>query len=314
MLARTTALAGGMVVGGAIAHSPRSLLNAFPGQTAQVDPLAQRRAALAATPISTVKLADGLVMLSGPGGNVAVLSGPDGLVVVDTFVQPAWPALRKALERFGGSVKTVINTHWHFDHADNNASFRQHNAVVIAHANTAKRMSERHDILGMRIEPSPETARPTQTFGASHVMQANGESLELAHLPGAHTDTDIYIRFPRADVLHLGDTYFNGGYPFIDVITGGTIGGMIQATNRAIKLAGRETRIIPGHGAVADVGGLTRYRDMLVTVRDRVQKLKASGRTVEDVLAEKPTADLDEGAGKAFLTPDMFVRIVYDTI
>lgn len=117
-------------------------------------------------------------------------------------MQPAWPALEKTLGGFGGSIKAVINTHWHFDHADNNGSFRTRGALVIAHANTAKRMSERHDILGIRIDPSPDAARPTQTFANSYAVEANGESVELGHLPSAHTDTDVYVRFPRENVLH----------------------------------------------------------------------------------------------------------------
>ena len=284
------------------------------GQTAPPDLLAQRRAQSGAIPIATQKLADNLLMLSGPGGNVAVLSGPDGLVVVDTFVQPAWPALKKTLDGLGAPIKAAIDTHWHFDHSDNNANLRQAGAVVIAHANTAKRLSERLEVLGMKFEPAPEAARPSQTFTDSHRLVANGESVELGYFPPAHTDTDIYIRFPRANVLHVGDTYFNGGYPFLDVVTGGNIGGMIDAANRALKLADRSTKIIPGHGPLGSMETLTSYRDMLVTVRDRVQKLKASGRKVEEVVAEKPTADLDGAWGKGFMPPDMFVTLVYSTL
>ena len=308
MLARTTAVTGGVLLA-----RPWHVMEGWWAQ-APPDALAQRRAASAKVPISTTRLADNLVMLSGPGGNVAVLSGPDGLVAVDTFVQPAWPAFKQTLDSLGGPIKAAIDTHWHFDHTDNNARLRQAGAMIVAHANTAKRLSERHEILGMRIEPSPDAARPTETFTEVHRLDANGESLELGHLPAAHTDTDIYIRFPRANVLHLGDTYFNGGYPFIDTVTRGTIGGMIDASNRSLKLADRSTKIIPGHGPLSDLEGLTRYRDMLVTVRDRVQKLKRSGRSVERVLAEKPTADLDAAVGKAFLTPEMFVTLVYDTL
>jgi cyclase len=316
MLGRTTALTGGLLITGVAGRLPWEGLHAWwdSGQAAQADALAQRRAQLGAIAISSVKLGDNLVMLSGPGGNVAVLSGPDGLVAVDTFVQPAWPAFKKTLDGIGGSIKAAIDTHWHYDHADNNANLRQAGALVIAHANTSKRLSQRHELLGMVFEPSPQAAHPTQTFTDSDRLQANGESIELGYIPPAHTDTDIYIRFPKANVLHLGDTYFNGGYPFIDATTGGGIGGMIVAADRSLKLADRSTKIIPGHGALSDREALGRYRDMLVTVRDRVQKLKTSGRKLEEVLAAKPTADLDATWGKGFVPGDMFVTIVYNTL
>jgi cyclase len=306
MLARTAAAAGGLLIAG-------DPLTAW-WQAAEPDLLAQRRAQMGAVPIATQKLTDNLLMLSGPGGNVAVLSGPDGLVVVDTFVQPAWPALKQTLDGLGAPIKTAIDTHWHFDHSDNNQSLRQAGAVVIAHANTTKRLSEKLEVLGMKFDPAPEAAKPTQTFTESHKLAANGESVELGYIPPAHTDTDIYIRFPRANVLHLGDTYFNGGYPFFDTVTRGNIAGMIEAANRGLKLADRSTKIIPGHGPLGNTETLTASRDMLVTVRDRVQKLKASGRTVEEVVKEKPTADLDGVWGKGFMTPDMFVTLVYNTL
>jgi glyoxylase-like metal-dependent hydrolase (beta-lactamase superfamily II) len=152
------------------------------------------------------------------------------------------------------------------------------------------------------------------TFRDSHRLDANGESLELVYFPPAHTDTDIYVRFARANVLHLGDTYFNGGYPFFDIVTGGRIGGMIDAADRALKVADRSTRIIPGHGPLADRDALSRYREMLITVRDRVQKLKTSGRRLEEALAAKPTAEFDPTWGKGFVTPEMFVTLVYNSL
>jgi glyoxylase-like metal-dependent hydrolase (beta-lactamase superfamily II) len=142
-------------------------------------------------------------------------------------------------------------------------------------------------------------------------MDANGEQVMLGYIPPAHTDTDIYIRFAKANVLHLGDLYFNGTYPFIDMSTGGSINGMIAGAGLALKLTDGATKIVPGHGPVGDRTALTGYRDMLVNVRDRVQKLKKSGRTADEVVAAKPTADLDATWGKGFMQPDMFVRIVY---
>ncbi len=286
-----------------------------PPSPPSADPIAQMRANLGAARIETVKLSDNLVMLSGPGGNVAVLHGPDGKVVVDTFVQTVWDKLKQTVDELGSApITSVIDTHWHFDHTDNNQNFRQGGAEIIAHDNTKKRMSETHDVLGMHFTPSPADALPTQTFASAHTLTANGEALDLVYVPPAHTDTDIYIHFSKANVLHMGDVFFNGIYPFIDQGTGGSINGMIGGVERALKQVDANARIIPGHGPLADRAALGRFRDMMVTVRDRVQKLKTSGRTLEDAIAAKPTKDLDAVWGKGFMPPDNFVTIVYSTL
>ena len=279
------------------------------------DALTQSRLAMAAAPIETTPLGSGLQMLSGPGGNVIVSTGADGKLVVDTFVQPAWPKLISALDAAGKDpLKIVINTHWHFDHADNNANFRQAGAVLVAHVNTAKRLSETHDLLGMHFEPAPPAARPTETFRDRHTLKVNGETVELSYIPPSHTDTDIAIRFTKANVLHLGDTYFAGMYPFFDTSTGGNINGMIAAADMGLKLADGATKIVAGHGPLSDRANLTKYRDMLTTVRDRVRKLKTSGRSLQDTVAAKPSADLDATWGKGFMQPNDFVTLVYNTV
>jgi cyclase len=321
LLSRRDLLRGGAIVAGG------ALLPTFPewlvteGWAAQpaaaTDQLAAARAGMAAAPIQTTRLTDALSMLSGPGGNVVVLNGPDGKVVVDTFVQGAWEKLKHALDAIGPMpLKAAIDTHWHFDHADNNAAFRAGGAAVIAHENTAKRMAERHEVtaINMVIPASPPEALPTVTFKDRHQLDVNGEQITLGYVPPAHTDTDIYIRFAKGNVLHLGDLFFNGMYPFIDASTGGSIGGMIAAADACLKLTDAGTKIVPGHGPLADVAALTTYRDVMVTVRDRVQKLKSAGRTAEETVAAKPTADLDATWGKGFLPPDAFVAIVFATL
>src|SRR6185295_12459830 len=189
----------------------------------------QMRAQLGGVPIVTDKLAPGLVMMSGPSGNVVVLQGPLGKIVVDGFVKPAWPKLKAALDALDGSpIKTMIDTHWHFDHADNNANVRAAGAGIIAHENTRKRLMEPHDLFGMHFEPVPSDALPTQTFPVKVTLNANGEQIDVRHLPPAHTDTDVFVFFPKANVLHMGDVFFNGMYPFIDASTGGNIDGMVD--------------------------------------------------------------------------------------
>jgi len=282
---------------------------------AQGDQLAQMRAGMGATPITSQSLGANITMLAGPGGNVVVQRGTDGKVVIDTFVQPAWNALKAELDKMGNErIATVIDTHWHFDHADNNESFRKAGAAIVAHDNTKKRLTESHELLGAKFPPAPAAALPTQTFAATHKLDANGEQIVLTYIPPAHTDTDISIKFQKANVLHLGDTYFNGMYPFIDVSTGGNINGMITGATASMKLADASTKIVPGHGPLGDLAALTRYRDVLVTVRDRVAKLKKSGQTLQQVVAAAPTKDLDETWGKGFMSPADFLAIVYNTV
>jgi cyclase len=280
-----------------------------------VDQLTAMRNGMGATPITSQVLTERLTMLAGPGGNVVVLHGPDGKVVVDTFVQPAWTNLKAALDKMGPArITSLIDTHWHFDHADNNAAFRKAGATIIAHENTKKRLSESHDLLGAKFPPAPAEALPTQTFKDTHKLDANGEQVVLGYIPPAHTDTDIYIKYQKANVLHLGDVYFNGMYPFIDVSTGGSINGMIAGATMAMKLADGSTKIVPGHGPLGDLKSLTAYRDVLVTVRDRVAKLKKSGQTVQQVIAAAPTKDLDATWGKGFMQPADFLGIVYNSL
>ena len=273
------------------------------------------RAQLAATPIETVKLSDNLTMLAGPGGNVIVMHGADGKFVVDSFVQAVWGKLKHTLDGISNApIAMLIDTHWHFDHADNNANFRKAGAVVLAHENTKTRLTQSHDLLGMHFDPVPADALPTQTFKDVRSIDANGERFTVGYLPPAHTDTDIYVRFAKSNILHLGDVFFNGTYPFVDTSTGGNIDGMIGGATAGLKLSDATTKIVPGHGALADRAALLKYRDMLVVVRDRVQKLKANGQSLETVVAAAPTADLDPVWGKGFWPPKEFVAMVYRTV
>ena len=302
---------------------PASLLRASVPLYAQqpsappADPVAAFRAQMAANPIQPQKLADNLTLLSGPGGNVVVLNGADGKFVVDTFVSPAWPKLKESLDGLGNApLKFVVNTHWHFDHTDNNAPLHAAGATVLAHENTKKRMSETNDlpVLGLHFPPSPAEALPQQTFASSHKLQANGETLLLEHVPPAHTDTDIFIHFQNSNVIHMGDLFFNGFYPYIDGGTGGKVAGMIAAADKVLPLANNYTKIVPGHGPLGSKPDLVKFRDMLVTARDRIQKLHSSGKSAQEAIAAKPFADLEPAWGKGFFNGDVFVQVLYTTL
>jgi cyclase len=291
--------------------------------TSPADLLASMRAKFNTSLVQTQKLADNVTMLSGPGGSVVVLNGPDGKFVVDTFVAPAWAKLKEALDGLGNApLKYVIDTHWHFDHIDNNAALHAAGATVLADENTKRRMSEPHDLpilfrgadgalAGLHFDPSPAEALPEETFAASYKLQANGETLALQHFAPAHTDTDISVHFQNANVVQMGDVFFNGMYPYIDPGKCGTITGNIAACDEILSLADNGTKIVPGHGRLGNKADLTKFRDMLVTARDRVQKLKFAGKAAQEAVAEKPFADLDPIWGNGIINSDQFVQVVY---
>src|SRR5262245_51847515 len=304
--------AGALAGGGLVARYAPTGLAAFQANS----PDAMRNQ-MGAAAIETTKLTAGLVLMSGTGGNVLVLHGqPNGKLLVDGFVKPAWQKLKGALDALGAdAVKTVIDTHWHFDHADNNGNLRQAGAGIIAHDNTALRLSEPHDLLGMHFEPAPKGELPTQTFTSGLSVNHNGEAVRLTSVPPAHTDTDIFVHFQKANVLHMGDVFFNGFYPFIDASTGGHINGMIDGVTAALKIVNATTKIVPGHGPLGDREALQAFGRMLTGVRDNVRTLKASGKSLADVKAAKPTADFDAAWAKGGgMAPDAFVELVYNTV
>ena len=284
-------------------------------QAAGGDALATLRSQMGAIPITTTKLTDRLMLLSGPGGNVVVLHGADGKLVVDSFLQPAWPQLKSTLDRLGGgTVRTVIDTHWHFDHVDNNAHFREMGASILAHVNTRTRLSQPHDIVGMHFEPAAAAALPTDTFTDKRSLTMNGELITLAHVAPAHTDTDVFVHYTRANVLHMGDVFFNGTYPFIDASTGGNINGMIAGADRALAMTNARTKIVPGHGPLSDHAGLLKYRRVIATIRDRVRAMKRDKKTLAQVQAAKPSGQFDAAWGKGPMSPNDFIALVYNTL
>ena len=331
---RRNILRGSITLAGSafLAHLfPRMLLRVSAASRAQeslspAELLASMRAKFNAIPMETQKLADNVTMFDGPGGAVAALNGPDGKFVVDTFVAPAWPTLKEALDALGNApVQYVIDTHWHFDHTDNNAHLHAAGATVLAHENTKKRMSEPHDLpvlyrgpdgalAGLHFDPSPPEALPQQTFTDSYKLQANGETLALQHVAPAHTDSDIYVHFEKANVISMGDLFFNGMYPYIDPGTGGKITGMISAADKILSLADNDTKIVAGHGPLGNKADLTKARDMLIISCDRIEKLKSEGKSALEAVADKPFADLDPVWGNGIINGDQWIQIVYLTL
>ena len=308
-------VAAGLTAGVALHRFGPATAYAFWQAPAQGDRLAQMRQELGAAPIVAEKLGASASMLSGAGGNVVLIQGKDGKVLIDGFVKTAWANLKKTLDAADSTpIRVLIDTHWHFDHADNNGRVRAEGGTVIASEKTRARLTQTHDVLGMHFDAEPASALPDKTFPTALQVPINGEELSLSLIPPAHTDTDTFVLLRKANVLHMGDVFFNGVYPFIDASTGGNINGMIAGAERALKMTTVRTKIVPGHGPLGDRAALTRYRDMLATIRDRVQKLKAAGRSLADAQAAKPSAEFDAAWGKGMLGPSDFVALVFNTL
>lgn len=255
-----------------------------------------------------------IYMLVGRGGNVGLSIGSDGAFLIDDKFAPMTDEIRSAISTLTDrEVRWVFNTHWHGDHTGGNENFGEAGSVIVAHENVYRRMNpeEFQNLVGSS-EQAPEAALPVLTFNDAVTFHWNDDDVRAFHVDHAHTDGDAVVHFPQNDVLHMGDVFFNGFYPFIDVESGGSIDGMIAGAEEGLERAGAETKIIPGHGPLTDAGGLRRYLGMLRTVRDRVQALVDEGMTEEEVVDEEPTSDFDaEWGGSDFMPPDRFVRLVY---
>lgn len=278
-------------------------------------PVNPARAAMPAAPLETVKLEDDLHVIMGAGGNIAVHTGGGFLTVCDcgipqraTDVLAAVTALAPDAKR-----KSLISSHWHFDHTGGNELLGGDGFVILAHANCRANMSRRINFedLNMVFEPSPEVARPVVTFGDAGLTLHAPRELRLTRIAPAHTDSDVVTYFPHADVLHTGDLFFNGSFPVIDVTTGGSLAGMIRSTGELQQLCTDKTRIIPGHGPMATRADLQKQLDLLTLCRERLKPFADRNASLDDVLKAAPLADLDNTFGRGFLRSPMFTRMAY---
>ena len=259
----------------------------------------------------------GIYLLTGRGGNIGLSVGEDATFIIDDQYAPLTDKIVAAIGAITDRpVDFVLNTHWHGDHSGGNENFGQAGALILAHDNVHKRMATGQSMAtGREVPPAPAAALPVVTFNDTLTLHINGQSIRGLHVHNAHTDGDTILYFPQANVLHMGDTFFNGMYPFIDRSSGGHIDGMIAAAARALALADEGTKIIPGHGPLADRADLERYHAMLAAIRGRVAALMAEGRTLEEIQAEKPTADFDASVNAdGFIKPDRLVGFIYDSL
>jgi cyclase len=254
-------------------------------------------------------------MLSGQGGNIGVCVGEDGVFLIDDQFAPLTQQILAEIRKLSEApVRFVLNTHWHGDHTGGNENLGEAGAVIVAHANVRRRMSEKQfmEAFDRTVEPSPKGALPVVTFDQSITFHWNGETIEVVHVPPAHTDGDSVVYFGNANVIHAGDLFFNGTYPYIDTGAGGNLVGMIQGVEQVLERSDGKTRIIPGHGPLATRADLERYHRMLTSVRDSVAPMVREGRSRNEVIAAKPTADFDADWGGGFMQPDVWVGLVYD--
>jgi cyclase len=266
--------------------------------------------------IRTVKVADGVYMLMGSGGNIGVSAGPNGVILIDDQYAPLTDKIKAAVAAINpGPIRFLLNTHWHPDHSGGNENLGRGGVVIVAHENVRRRMSVEQFIaaFGWKVPASPE-GLPVVTFTDAVTFYLNGDSISGFHVPPAHTDGDAIVYFRHANVVHMGDIYFEGMYPFIDVASGGSVDGVIAAVDRVLGMTGRDTKVIPGHGPLSSRSELEAYRGMLVTVRDRVRALVRQGKTLAQVQAAKPTAEYDVTWGRGFLRPEQFVEILYSDV
>ena len=267
--------------------------------------------------IETIPVAEGIYMLHGEGGNIGVGVGEDGVFLIDDQFAPLTEKIVRAVEEVSDEpIRFLLNTHWHFDHTGGNENFGEMGTVIIAHDNVRKRMSVDNFIeaFNMEVPASPSVALPVVTFNDKVTLHLNGETIEAFHVSLAHTDGDTVIHFQDSNVIHAGDIFFNGFYPFIDVGAGGSIEGTIAAVDQILALANEDTKIIPGHGPLATRMELLEYRYMLVIVKERVEKALALGQSAEEFIDSNPTADLDKKWGEGFLKPEQFLQIVYSDL
>ena len=276
------------------------------------------RDAAANTPITVHRLRSNVNILEGSGGNIAVLTGQDGKVFIDAGITASRPRVLEAVNSLGNDpIRHLINTHWHFDHTDGNQWLTSEGAAIVAHENTQKHLltAQRVEDWDFNFPASPLPAIPSEVFSSEKVLKLNGTTLALKHYEPAHTDSDISVTFAEADIVHTGDTYWNGVYPFIDYSTGGNIEGMIKATEANLAATTDSTIIIPGHGnPVSNRAELNAYYEMLVAVHENVSKLKQHGRSLDEIIAAKPTADYDSKWGQFVINPAFFTKLVYEGV
>ncbi len=265
--------------------------------------------------IKAEKAGEGVYMLVGAGGNIGVCIGEDGALLVDSQFAELNEKVTAAIAAIKDvPIRYVLNTNWHYDHVSGNKPLAEAGAIIIAQTDTRKRMmaEQYFPMFDNKVPSYPELALPKMTFYKSITLRFNSGDIHAFHIKNAHSDSDIVIHFKNANVIHAGDIVFSAGYPFIDRTHGGSVEGMIKAADQIVEMMDEKTKIIPGHGPLTDREGVKKFRDLIITVRDRIKKQIREGKTLEEILASNPTEGFEmKGPG---VPAEMFVRIIYNEL
>jgi len=267
--------------------------------------------------IKTTGLGNDVYMLEGQGGNITVAVAKDGIIMVDGQFAPLHDKIKTAVAAISNQpIKYLVNTHFYGDHTGGNEAFASDGVTIVSQDNVKSRLAAGtvNGLTGAKTPAAPQAALPSDTYTNFSKIRLRGRVADLKHIANAHTDGDTYVWFKTANVLSTGDTFTNGRYPNIDFANGGNIKGMIAASDAYLKLTNARSRIVPGHGPIADRAALVEYRTMLVTARDRMEKLVKEGKSEDDVMAAKPFADLDAKWAPSELAAKNFIRVVYHSL
>lgn len=267
--------------------------------------------------IKTTEVTPGIYMLEGFGGNIGLSIGDDGVFVIDDQFAPLTAKIQQAIAALTEQpVRFVVNTHWHIDHAGGNENLGKAGAIIVAHDNVRKRLQKGQFVAAFNAEvpAAPPAALPIITFDQGVIFHWNNDTLEVLHVAPSHTDGDAVIYFKDANVVHTGDLYWNGLYPVIDASSGGSAAGMVSGVEEVLARIDSNTKLIPGHGPLSNKAEMQVYYEMLKASYTRIKSLKDQGKTIEQIVAAKPTADFDEQWGIALLSPEQWVHMVYSTL
>ncbi len=263
--------------------------------------------------ISIEQVTENIYVLFGSGGNIGILAGEDGVIMIDDQYAPLSEKIEVAIQTISDHpVKYLLNTHWHGDHTGGNENFANKGATIIAHENVRERLSKDQNIKAFNrtVKAAPKVAWPVLTFSDKMSLHINGEDLLAIHVHNAHTDGDALMYFPNSNVIHMGDTYFNGRFPYIDLSSGGSVDGLVEAVNKALFLIDDGTKVIPGHGKLSNKKELTAYRDTIIKISTKVKEAVAAGKTIEEIKAANYTEGYEEW-GSGFISSERFIDILY---